>query len=67
MPDMANVCLDTLIQKGFEIAAVIPPPNSNTTSRRYIDSDKTFNPEVFEDEVKRKNLEKYKKNDYKNA
>lgn len=48
MPDMANVCLDALIQKGFEIAAVIPPPSSNPTSRGFIEYAKSFNLEVFE-------------------
>lgn len=48
MPDMANVCLYTLIEKGFEIAAVIPPPNSNPTAKSFIDYAKSFNLEVFE-------------------
>lgn len=48
MPDMANVCLNALVQKGFEIAAIIPPPSSNPTSSAFVNYAKSMNLEVFE-------------------
>lgn len=48
MPEMANVCLGALVRNNFEVAAVIPPPNSNPTAQGFIDYAKSFDLEVFE-------------------
>ena len=45
---MATVCLNNLVQKDFEISAVIPPPNSNPTSGGFIKFAKSLALEVFE-------------------
>ena len=48
MPDMATICLNALVEKNFEIAAVIPPPNSNPTASGFINFAKNLALEVFE-------------------
>ncbi len=48
MPDMATICLHNLVQKNFEISAVIPPPNSNPTASGFINFARSLALEVFE-------------------
>lgn len=42
MPDMANVCLNAIVNAGFEVSAVIPPPKSNPTSGGFINFAKSL-------------------------
>lgn len=48
MPDMATLCLDSIVKNGFEVAAVIPPPNFNPTAKNFISFAKSLNLEVFD-------------------
>ena len=48
MPDMATLCLDSIVKNGFEVVAVIPPPNFNPTAKNFISFAKSLNLEVFD-------------------
>ena len=48
MPDMATLCLDSIVKNGFEVAAVIPPPSFNPTAKNFISFAKSLNLEVFD-------------------
>ncbi len=48
MPDMATLCLNSIVSEGFEVVGVIPPPNFNPTAKNFITFAKNLNLEVFE-------------------
>ncbi len=64
---MATLCLNSIVNDGFEVSAVIPPPSFNPTAQNFIKFAKNLNLEVFEYDKSPNNNETVEKIAQKNA